>query len=121
MIPALVGLGLLIGGAILVAGWKAVVEWLDKFVKKLKEVWAQVKPLVPAVAAVYGDTFVEGAELLCRVMHKLYYKEGEDWIEETTTCKVKESEVPESIRKKLSQDEECDITKDMEMELGYEI
>lgn len=58
MIPVLVGLGVLIGGAILVAGWKAVVEWLDKFVKKLKEVWVQVKPLVPAVAAVYGDTFL---------------------------------------------------------------
>ena len=121
MIPLLVGLGALIGGAILVAGWKAVVDWLDKLVKKLKEVWTPVKTLVPAVAAVYGDTFIEGVELLSRVMHKLYYKEGEDWIEATTTCKVKESEVPESIRKKLSQDEECDITKDMEMELGYEI
>lgn len=121
MIPVLVGLGVLIGGAILLTSWKSVVEWLQNFVTKLKKVWEEVRPLVPSAAVMYGDLIVNGADVISRIMHKLYYKEGEDWIEETTTCKVSENEVPEAIRKKLSMNEESDITTEMEKELQLTI
>ena len=55
-----------------------------------------------------------------KIAHKLYYKEDEQWIEETTTRKIPESEVPPFIRNKGIK-KETDITEEMEEELGLEI
>ena len=123
MIPLLVlgGIGTLLGAAIFLTSWKEVVEWLQNFVAKLKKVWDEVNPLVPSAAVMYGDLIVNGADIISRIMHKLYYKEGEDWVEEVTICKVPENEVPEAIRRKLNMNEETDITTDMERELELTI
>ncbi len=53
---------------------------------------------------------------LVAVMHRLYYKENGEWIEQTTTRKVEESEVPVHIRDRLK-NEETNITHEMEEEL----
>ena len=42
-------------------------------------------------------------------------------MEKTTTRKIQESELPESIRRKLFGQREEDITTEMENELGLEI
>ena len=53
-------------------------------------------------------------------MHKLYYQENGEWIEETTTRKVLENEVPDFIRQKV-QSQAVDITKDIEMQLSCKV
>lgn len=59
-------------------------------------------------------------------MHKLYYKENGNWIEETTTRTIPESEVPPQILAKIqnTNDKEGiaeDVTDEMEKELQMTI
>ncbi len=121
MIPVLIGLGVLIGGAILVANWGAIVDWLNDFIPKLKKQWKTLREGIPNGARIYGDLIVEGADRLAKIMHKLYYKEDGHWVEQTTTRKVSEDEVPEAIRNKLNRNTESDITGEIEEELGLEV
>lgn len=120
MLPLLIGAGLLLGGILIVANWEAIVDWLNDFIPKLRKVWDSVKIFVPHAAAVFGDVVLDGAERMARIMHKLYYKENNEWIEETTTRKVDESEVPEFIRNKIKQ-QEADITSEIEEHLSLEV
>jgi hypothetical protein len=120
MIPLLIGLGVLIGGALIVANWDEIVDWLQDFIPKLKAAWEKVRDLIPHGARIFGDIVVEGAERMMKIAHKLYYKEDGQWIEETTTRKIPESEVPPFIRNKGIK-KETDITEEMEQELGLEI
>lgn len=113
MIPALVGLGILIGSVLVVANWKGILDWLTDFIPKLKSAWAKVKPNVPYAAVLVGDLIVEGVSRMAAIMHRMYYKEDGKWIEATTTRKVDASEVPAHIRCKF-ENQEADITKDME-------
>lgn len=121
MLPVLLGLGLLIGGAIIVANWGEVVDWLKDFVPRMKKFWEEFKKNIPHGARIYGDLIVEGADRLAKVMHKLYYKEDGHWVEQTTTRKIPEDEVPEAIRSKLNRSNESDITETMEEELDLEV
>ena len=121
MIPVLIGLGVLIGGAIIVANWDKIVDWLNDFIPKLKAAWEEVRELVPHGARIYGDLVAKGADLLGRIMHKLYYKQDGHWIEETTTRSVDESEVPEAIRETWRKKKETDITEEIEDELQLEV
>ena len=120
MIPVLIGLGVLIGGAVIVANWDSIKNWLKDFIPKLKEAWASIRVVVPHGARIYGDLFVEGADKLSKIMHKLYYKEDGHWCEETTTRIVDESEVPAAILSKIKRQEE-DITEEMEDILDLEV
>lgn len=121
MIPVLLGLGVLIGGVLIVANWDKIVDWLNDFIPRLKKAWKELRNHVPHGARIFGDIVVEGAERLARVMHKLYYKEDGQWIEETTMRKVDESEVPEAIRNKIKKNTETDITEEIEDELHLEV
>ena len=47
-------------------------------------------------------------------------KQDGQWVEETTTRMCDESEVPEAIRKKISE-QEADITDEIEKELKLEV
>ncbi len=116
MIPFLVGLGLVIGGTLLVKYWKNTVDWLKDFIPKLKMAWKRVRPMLPYAAIIVGDKLWEAGSALVAVMHRLYYKENGEWIEQTTTRKVEESEVPAHIRDRLK-NEETNITHEMEEEL----
>ena len=116
MIPFLVGLGLVIGGTLLVKYWKNIVDWLKDFIPKLKMAWKRVRPMMPYAAIIVGDKLWEAGSALVAVMHRLYYKENGEWIEQTTTRKVEESEVPAHIRDRLK-NEETNITHEMEEEL----
>ena len=120
MLPVLLGLGVLIGGVLIVANWDDIVNWLHDFIPKLKAAWKQVRELVPHGSRIYGDLIIEGAGRLIKIAHKLYYKENEQWIEETTSRKLPESEVPPFIRNKGIK-KETDITEEMEEALGLEV
>ncbi len=120
MIPVLIGLGLLIGGIAIVAYWSDIVDWLKDFLPKLKKIWDAYKTNLPHAAIIAGDLIFETGTQLARIMHKLYYREGEQWVEETTTRKVDASQVPERIRNRLSAMEN-DITSEMEEELGMQV
>ena len=120
MLPLLIAAGLAIGGVVIVANWNSIANWLKDFVPKLRAAWNSVRENVPHGARIFGDIIVEGAERLSRIMHKLYYKENGQWIEETTTRKVSEDEVPASIRNKINR-KEADITEEIEKELKLEV
>ena len=120
MLPLLIAAGLAIGGVVIAANWDSIVNWLKDFVPKLRAAWNSVRENVPHGARIFGDIIVEGAERLARIIHKLYYKENGQWIEETTTRKVSEDEVPASIRNKINR-KEADITEEIEKELKLEV
>ena len=120
MLPLLIVAGLAIGSVVIAANWDSIVNWLKDFVPKLRAAWNSVRENVPHGARMFGDIIVEGAERLSRIMHKLYYKENGQWIEETTTRKVSEDEVPASIRNKINR-KEADITEEIEKELKLEV
>ena len=120
MLPLLIAAGLAIGGVVIVANWDSIANWLKDFVPKLRAAWNSVRENVPHGARIFGDIIVEGAERLARIIHKLYYKENGQWIEETTTRKVSEDEVPASIRNKINR-KEADITEEIEKELKLEV
>lgn len=120
MLPLLIAAGLAIGSVVIAANWDSIVNWLKDFVPKLRAAWNSVRENVPHGARIFGDIIVEGAERLARIIHKLYYKENGQWIEETTTRKVSEDEVPASIRNKINR-KEADITEEIEKELKLEV
>lgn len=120
MLPLLIVAGLAIGSVVIAANWDSIVNWLKDFVPKLRAAWNSVRENVPHGARMFGDIIVEGAERLARIIHKLYYKENGQWIEETTTRKVSEDEVPASIRNKINR-KEADITEEIEKELKLEV
>lgn len=121
MIPLLIGLGALIGGVLLVTHWSEVVDWLQDFLPKLKKIWDTYKSDLPHAAIMVGDMALEGGDLLTKIMHKLYYRDGEQWMEETTTRKISAEQVPEYIRKKLGMNNETDITEEIEENLKLEV
>lgn len=120
MLPLLIGAGLLIGGVLVVANWDSIVNWLKDFIPKLKAAWEKVRVFVPHGARIYGDMIVEGADKLAKIMHKLYYQEDGQWVEETTTRKISKNEVPAAILAKIGK-KETDITETMEDVLQLEV
>jgi len=117
MLPFLVGLGILIGGAIIVACWDDIVNWLKDLIPKIAAAFRSAARKIAHAAAM----FVQWAEnKLAAIRHKLYYKEQGEWIEETTTRKVDPSEVPLAIRRKIRA-EETEATEEFERELQMEI
>ena len=116
MLPVLIAAGLLIGGAIIVANWDSIVNWVKDFIPKLVSAWESVRAFVPYEFVFVGDLICEGAKALARIMNKLYYKEDGQWMEETTTRTIDESEVPPHIRAKIAQ-KEADITEELMLEM----
>ena len=117
MLPILAGLALLVGGILIVAFWDDIVDWLRDFIPKVVQFFRELPQKIAHAAAIFIERVESG---LTAIRHKLYYKEEGKWIEETTTRKVKESEVPPHIRHKISRQEE-EITEEMEQELQMEI
>lgn len=121
MIPLLIGLGALIGGVLLVTHWSEIVDWLEDFLPKLKKIWDTYKSDLPHAAVMYGDLAFEAGTLLTKIMHKLYYQDGDQWMEETTTRKINADQVPDYIKKKLGLSGEVDITSEIEEQLKLEV
>lgn len=129
MIPAawLIGAGLLgaLGVAAIVFNWDEILEWLHDFLPKvsnmIRNVAKQFGPQFEHVALMVAD-FIDNVN--SKIEHKLYHKIGKgQWLEETTTRQIPESELPPAVLRKLEAKrrgkiEEADITDEVEEELG---
>ena len=109
MLPLLIGLGSLL----LVAFWDEIVDWLKKLVNEIKSMFARAVKKIAHAAAGFIQRVENG---LAAIRHRLYYKEQGQWVEQTTTRKIKESEVPQRIRRLITAQEE-EITDELEEEL----
>ena len=105
-------------GAAIAANWDSIVEWLSDLVTKLKRAWDGVRESIPHSARVFGDLLVNG---MVKIIHKLYYKKDGKFFLRATENEVDENDVPSDIRDALNEQEEKDITRPMERELGMEI
>lgn len=115
MIPLLLGLGALVGGALVAANWQEVEGWLKEFLPKLKTV-LQNAGVIDYAAKLFSS--VENNVL--RLVHRLYYKENGKWVEKTTVREIDESEVPEWAKAGLTA-KESDVTARYEKELELSI
>lgn len=103
----------IVGGVLLVAYWNEIVSWLKNLVEKLRSAFRSMSKKIAHAAAGFVQRVENG---LAAIRHKLYYKEEGQWIEETTTRKIDESEVPATIRAKIRWQEE-EVTDELEDEL----
>ena len=123
MLPWLIALG--IGTVLIVANWDKITGWLRYFIPKLEAAWKELREYMPHGAKIFGDLIMEGGKRLSRIMHKLYYKDNGQWMEETTVRKVDANDVPADIRAKIERMEaraqQADITEEIEEELQLEV
>jgi len=111
MIPALIGLGVLVGGALVVANWQEIEGWLKEFLPKLQNALKDAG-VYDYAAKLFSS--IEGNVM--RLVHRLYYKENGKWVEKTTVREIDESEVPAWAKEGLSA-KESDVTARYEKEL----
>lgn len=116
MIPVLLA-ALAIGGVLVVAFWDDIVDWLKQLVAGLRQMFSEIKKKVAHAAG----AFIERVEnKLAAIRHKLYYQEEGEWVEETTTRKIKENEIPPNIRRKIH-NYETEVTDEVEQELALSL
>ena len=115
MIPLLLGLGALVGGALVVANWEEVENWLKDCLPKLKTALKETG-IVDYAAKLFSS--VEGN--IMRLVHRLYYKENGKWVEKTTVREIDEAEVPSWAKEGLTA-KESDVTERYEKELELSI
>lgn len=115
MIPLLLGLGALVGGALVVTNWHEVENWLKDFLPKVQTALKDVG-IVDYAAKLFSS--VEGNVL--RLVHRLYYKENGKWVEKTTVREINESEVPAWAKEGLTA-KERDVTNRYKKELELTI
>ena len=104
MIPAIIA-ALAIGGIL--------VDWLKKLVDGLRRMFSELKKKIAHAAGAFIERVERG---LAAIRHKLYYQEQGEWVEETTTRKIQESEIPPNIRRKI-RNRETEVTDEVEEEL----
>ena len=109
----------LIGVSAVLEYWSQILEWLSTFVAKLKQAFASAAKFIKHAAIVMAAKI---KEIYTKIMHKLYYKENGQWVEETTTRIISEEEVPPQILAKLKNTgREQDITEEIQEELQMTI
>lgn len=108
-----------LGGFLVVHYWNDILEWFSDILPRIANV---VRGLAYGVQ--YATEVV--ASLLDRasaeIKHQLYYKEGDHWVEKTTTRQLPDSELPPRIRKKIKvRGQEEDISREIEAETGLTV
>jgi len=108
-----------LGGFLVVHYWNDILEWFSNILPKIANV---VRTLAYGVQ--YATDVV--ASLLDKasaaIKHHLYYKEGDHWVEKTTTRQLPESELPPHIRQRIKvRGQEQDITREIESETGLTV
>lgn len=121
MIPILIGaIGAVIGtiGTIaILANWDELVSFFKDLVSTIKNAIKKAKEKAASAATMTACLLKNG---YVKIMHNLYYRKNNKWMEETTAREVTEDEVPDSIKRQLTE-RETDITKEMSRELQMEI
>lgn len=111
-----------IGTVAVLANWDEIVDWFKKeFLPTLEKLWNDVKTEVIHAAKVFVDKVLEKGEWLVEFIHKLYYKEDNQWYEQTTKRACSEDEVPSWVKEKAKTNKQSDVTDRIEQELQVEI
>lgn len=106
----------LLGAVITAAAVGIVAVFWQDFLDFLKKAVNRVRQMVEGV--LYGSkVFIRKLAEGVREISKHYSKVDEHWQETIVTRTVSASEVPEEILKKAPNDEEVDITDEMELQL----
>ncbi|MBO6177917.1 MAG: hypothetical protein J6M62_12170 [Selenomonadaceae bacterium] len=118
MITTLI-LGLIaVTGAVAIAKhWPEIIDWLTKYVKELLQIFLDVAQTIMHAGMALAKTLADG---FTEIIHKEYYQEGEQWMEQVTRRKIDKSQMPPYIKQKLGLSEagtEVNITSDIEREL----
>lgn len=92
--------------------WDEIVDWL-------KDMWQIVKRTFSRVIHATAAFVQKVKSAISKIMHRVYYKEDNHWIEETTTRQIPENELPDRIRRKL-RTSETEVTEDLEA-MGLEV
>lgn len=112
-------LAAVIGGVAVLEYWSQILDWLSTFITKLKNAFAAASRFIKHAAIVVA---AKCKEIYTKIMHKLYYKENGNWIEETTTRVISENEVPPQILAKLQNtNAENGVTEDVTAEMEKEL
>ena len=99
--------------------WDKFVEWLSDFLPKVAAVIRKLANGVEYATEVVAD-WLDSSSVAMK--HRLYHKEGNNWIEETTTRQLPDSELPPRIRKKIKvRGQEEDISREIEAETGLTV
>ncbi|MBR4903205.1 MAG: hypothetical protein IKZ53_00875 [Selenomonadaceae bacterium] len=115
MIPALLALGAIVGGYLVVTNWQEIEGWLKEFLPKLQSALKETG-IDNYMAKLFSS--IEGNVM--RLVHRLYYKENGKWVEKTTVREIDESEVPAWAKEGLSA-KESDVTARYEKELELSV
>lgn len=108
MIPALLALG--VGALIVMACWDDIVDWLRSFTRKVKNFFRNIGH----AAKIFAQK-VRGH--IMQVIHRVFFKENNQWYQETTRVEVEESEVPEWAKAGVAASEK-DVTEKYRQKLS---
>lgn len=112
---AIMGLGLVAALMAVCANWDAVKAWFRDFITALKNLFVTTLKAVAHAAAAFVKVLKEG---FAATMHKLYYKDNGQYIEEVRTRVVPEKTLPPWVQKKLNNyGAESEITEPLQAEL----
>lgn len=112
---AIAGLGAIAATMAIMANWEEVKKWLRDFVKALSGIFVTIGQGLYHAAGVFINVIKKG---FSDVMHKLYYQEGNHYVEEIRTRELPENQLPAWAKKKLQQNSgEVDVSQNVENEL----
>lgn len=111
MIPGLIALGL--GALIVAACWDDIVDWLKSFTRKVANFFRRIAHAAKLFAKKVKNRVLQ-------IIHRVFYKEEDQWYQETTRTEVDESEVPEWAKAGVAQSE-TDVTERYKQELSLEL
>lgn len=122
IIEALIAAGVVIGGLAVVAFWNEIVNWFKALVSKIKQVIEEIKTKIKKFLYAMGAFIEDLQNGMVEFKHKLYTKENGEYYEETTKKRIEKKELPAKIRAKLeAQEEEIDVTEELEEECELEL
>jgi len=106
--PWIIALGL--GALFVAANWDKLVNWLKDFTRKVANALRNLGHAAKIFAQKVGNKVFQ-------VLHRVFYKEDNQWYQETTRTRVDESEVPEWAKAGVAQSE-TDVTDRYQRELS---
>ena len=103
-----------VGALFVAANWDKVVDWLRDLTRRIVDAF---RGGIGNAAKLFAQKIVRG---VFKLIHVLFYKEGPQWVKETTRAEVDESEVPEWAKRGVGANE-TDVTDTYRRELSLEI
>lgn len=119
MIAAIIlGLGAVAVAMAVLANWDSVKKWLKDFATALKNLFLTTLKAVAHAAATFMKVLKDG---MAATMHKLYYQEKGQYIEEARTRVVPKSELPAWAQKKLDKSYGTEVEADRDLQRNEQL